>query len=370
MNFKKIAKVLSLGLVLTTTLTACGNKPGVAATVNGVDIPVETFNEEYAAQRNSIVLTSGEDYLKEKLGKEDMTIDQGIREFVLNNLVQMELVRQDAEKKDIKVDEKKVDEQINAIIEQSGSKEKFEEQLKEQGITEKFFRDYLAKQELVKEYQDNLKEELKISEEDAKAIYEKDKDKYFVADADHILVETEDEAKSIEKEIEEGKDFNELAKEKSKDPTAKDNGGKLGEFSTGQMVKEFEDAVVKMKEGEISDPVKTQFGYHLIKLNSLRHKEFDEVKDQIIETATSEKLTEYLNKLEKDAKVKKYINPKKDYELPEELKVKVPGKEADDKNTEGSKNETKNNKNQGTENKTNNQKNQNNTNNKDNKNQK
>ena len=91
------------------------------------------------------------------------------------------------------------------------------------------------------------------------------------------------------------------------------------------------------------------------------------VKDQIIETATSEKLTEYLNKLEKDAKVKKYINPKKDYELPEELKVKVPGKEADDKNTEGSKNETKNNKNQGTENKTNNQKNQNNTNNKNNK---
>ena len=327
MNLKKIVKVFSLGLVLTTTLTACGNKPGVAATVNGVDIPIETFNEEYAAQRNSIVLTSGEDYLQEKLGKEDMTIDQGIREFVLNNLVQMELVRQDAEKKDVKVDDSKVEEQINAIIEQSGSKEKFEEQLKEQGITEKFFREFLAKQELVKEYQAKLKEELK----------------------------------EIKKELDGGADFNEVAKEKSKDPTAKDNGGKLGEFSTGQMVKEFEDAVVKLEAGQVSEPVKTQFGYHLIKLNSLNHKEFEEVKDQIIETATSEKLTEYLNKLEKDAKVKKYVNPKKDYELPEELKVNVPGKENEE--NKDTQNETTNNKNQGTNNKTNN-KTENNTNNK------
>lgn len=362
MNLKKIVKVLSLGLVLTTTLTACGNKPGVAATVNGVDIPIETFNEEYAAQRNSIVLTSGEDYLQEKLGKEDMTIDQGIREFVLNNLVQMELVRQDAEKKDVKVDDSKVEEQINAIIEQSGSKEKFEEQLKEQGITEKFFREFLAKQELVKEYQAKLKEELKISEEEAKEIYDKDKDKYFVADADHILVETEEEAKEIKKELDGGADFNEVAKEKSKDPTAKDNGGKLGEFSTGQMVKEFEDALVKLEAGQISEPVKTQFGYHLIKLNSLNHKEFEDVKDQIIETATSEKLTEYLNKLEKDAKVKKYVNPKKGYELPEELKVNVPGKENEDTNNK--QNETMNNKNQGTDNQKNNKNNKNNQNNK------
>lgn len=362
MNFKKIVKVLSLGLVLTTTLTACGNKPGVAATVNGVDIPIETFNEEYAAQRNSIVLTSGEDYLQEKLGKEDMTIDQGIREFVLNNLVQMELVRQDAEKKDVKVDDSKVEEQINAIIEQSGSKEKFEEQLKEQGITEKFFREFLAKQELVKEYQAKLKEELKISEEEAKEIYDKDKDKYFVADADHILVETEEDAKGIKKELDGGADFNEVAKEKSKDPTAKDNGGKLGEFSTGQMVKEFEDAVVKLEAGQISEPVKTQFGYHIIKLNSLNHKEFEDVKDQIIETATSEKLTEYLNKLEKDAKVKKYINPKKDYDLPEELKVNVPGKENEE--NKDTQNETTNNKNQGTENQKNNKNNKDNQNNK------
>lgn len=346
MKFKNLAKVLSLGLVLTTALTACGNsKPGVVATVNGVDIPVETFNKEYAAQRNSIVLTSGEDYLKQDLGKEGMTIDQGLREYVLNNLVQMELVKQDAEKKGVKVDSSKVDEQIKTIIDQSGSKEKFQEQLKAQGITEDFFKDFLTKQELVKEYQKHMTDELKISEEEAKKIYDEDKSKYFVADADHILVKTEKEAKEIKKQLDDGADFNELAKEKSTDPTAKDNGGKLGEFSSGQMVKEFEEAIVKMKDGEISEPVKTQFGYHIIKLNSLKNKSFDMVKDEIIENKTAEKLTEYLNKIEKDAKVKKYLDPKKDYELPEELKVKAPEKAPDAKDGAAEQKENKNSQN-------------------------
>jgi len=83
--------------------------------------------------------------------------------------------------------------------------------------------------------------------------------------ASHILVKTEEEALNLKKEIENGKDFAKAATEVSLCPSGQ-NGGDLGFFSRGQMVKEFEDAAFSMKKGEVSNPVKTQFGYHLIYL--------------------------------------------------------------------------------------------------------
>lgn len=83
--------------------------------------------------------------------------------------------------------------------------------------------------------------------------------------ASHILVKTEDEAIALKKEIENGKDFAQAAMEVSLCPSGQ-NGGDLGYFSRGQMVKEFEEAAFSMKKGEVSNPVKTQFGYHLIHL--------------------------------------------------------------------------------------------------------
>ena len=87
--------------------------------------------------------------------------------------------------------------------------------------------------------------------------------------ASHILVETEEEAIKLRKLLNDGADFAELAKEKSTGPSGA-NGGSLGWFGPGMMVKPFEDAVVGMKAGEISDPVKTQFGWHILILNESR----------------------------------------------------------------------------------------------------
>jgi peptidyl-prolyl cis-trans isomerase C len=86
------------------------------------------------------------------------------------------------------------------------------------------------------------------------------------ANASHILVKTEDEAKQIKEKLNQGKDFGDLAKQYSSCPSKK-KGGNLGWFSHGQMVKEFEKVTFKLKKGEISEPVKTQFGWHIIKLN-------------------------------------------------------------------------------------------------------
>lgn len=83
--------------------------------------------------------------------------------------------------------------------------------------------------------------------------------------ASHLLVKTEDEAKKLREEIVNGKDFAQVAMEVSLCPSSR-NGGDLGYFSKGQMVKEFEDAAFSMEVGEVSNPIKTQFGYHLIYL--------------------------------------------------------------------------------------------------------
>ncbi len=124
------------------------------------------------------------------------------------------------------------------------------------------------------------------SEEELKKYYEENLDKYISplsVDAKHILVDSEEKAKQILEEIKAGKDFSIAAQEYSSCPS-KDRGGDLGEFTKGQMVPEFEDAVFAMNVGEISEPVKTQFGYHLIQLNNKNeegHYPFEEVKPQI-----------------------------------------------------------------------------------------
>src|SRR5579862_6309117 len=101
--------------------------------------------------------------------------------------------------------------------------------------------------------------------------------------ARHILVDTEDEAKAVEEELKKGADFAELAKKKSKDPGASD-GGDLGFFTKDQMVPEFSAVAFSLEPGKISDPVKTQFGWHIIKVEEKRNRKppsFDQVKSQI-----------------------------------------------------------------------------------------
>lgn len=121
------------------------------------------------------------------------------------------------------------------------------------------------------------------------------------ARAGHILVDTEEQAKEIIKEINEGLSFEEAAQKYSSCPS-KEAGGDLGEFSRGQMVPEFEEVAFTMEEGTISEPVKTQFGYHIIKLsnrNSGGESSFEEVKKQIHEQLIRLKQqNKYLDKID------------------------------------------------------------------------
>jgi peptidyl-prolyl cis-trans isomerase C len=126
--------------------------------------------------------------------------------------------------------------------------------------------------------------------------------------ARHILVETEDEAKAIEAQLKNGADFATLAKAKSKDPGGASDGGDLGFFTKDQMVPEFSAVAFSLEPGKISDPVKSQFGWHIIKVEEKRNRkapDFAQVKPQIENYVTRKAQAEYVAKLREGAKIER-----------------------------------------------------------------
>lgn len=193
-------------------------------------------------------------------------------------------------------------------------------------------RDGIENSQEFKESLEKLKQELKVSiwmktimenaivsESEAKDFYEKNKDKFKTPEgvhARHILVEAEESAKELIDQLKTLKSealkskFIELAKSKSKDGAGA-NGGDLGTFSKGQMVPEFEEAVFKLKEGEITVvPVKTQFGYHVIFVEEKKAESmvsFDDVKEKIIQTLKQKQFQTKLQEAAKELKAKAKI---------------------------------------------------------------
>jgi len=154
-----------------------------------------------------------------------------------------------------------------------------------------------------------------ITESELKAAYENAKDQYTGKEyhVEHILVEKESDAKAIIAQLKAGGNFEEIAKAKSKDPGSAKNGGDLGWVSDKSLVPEFSKAMVQLKNGQISDkPVKTQFGYHIIKVVDSRDTKapsFDEMKDQLKQMIASDqnwqkaKFSEMMQKLRAKAKI-------------------------------------------------------------------
>jgi peptidyl-prolyl cis-trans isomerase C len=128
--------------------------------------------------------------------------------------------------------------------------------------------------------------------------------------ARHILVESEDDAKAILGELKKGADFEQLAKQKSKDSGA--NGGDLGYFTKDQMVPEFSEVAFRLEKGQLSDPVKSQFGWHIIKVEDKRDRsipEFDKVKDQLESYVSRKAQADLVGKLRADAKIERLEQP-------------------------------------------------------------
>jgi peptidyl-prolyl cis-trans isomerase C len=174
--------------------------------------------------------------------------------------------------------------------------------------------DYRAQMELarqsilIRELFEDFKKKNPVSDAEAKAEYEKFKAQVVGTEyrARHILVEKESDAKALIVQLKAGAKFEDLAKKNSKDPGSAESGGDLDFAKADSYVPEFAQAMVKLKKGEMTDtPVKTQFGYHIIKIEDTREAQFppfDEVKAQIVQRLEQIKLQDYQESLRKAAK--------------------------------------------------------------------
>ncbi|MFF5995299.1 peptidylprolyl isomerase [Lysinibacillus sp. KU-BSD001] len=182
-----------------------------------------------------------------------------------------------------KVTDEEIQAEYDAIKEQYG--DQFQMALASSGLTEETFKQNIRFQLL----QEKATEDVKVTDEDIQAYYDQAK---YELNARHILVETEEEAKAIVEELKNGADFAEVAKEKSKDGSAAE-GGNLGWFTVGKMVPEFNDAAYALELNTVSEPVKSQFGYHIIEVTDKREVEgygtLEEKKEEITEALKATK---------------------------------------------------------------------------------
>lgn len=184
-----------------------------------------------------------------------------------------------------------------------------------------------------------IEEKAKVTDKDIKDYYEAH-NKEFISNsqvrASHILVKTEDEAKKILEQVKKGGDFAAIAREKSIDSGSAKNGGDLDFFSRGQMVPEFEKVAFNLKKGEIGGPIRTQFGYHIIKVTDRKEGkpvEFEKIKDLLTQKMTAEKqksiFDSYINGLKNSYKIEinkeavsKIVSEKPESPAPKDSKEK------------------------------------------------
>ena len=233
---------------------------------------------------------------------------------MLAGLLRDELLRQGVKQYNITVTDEDVEAEMDKLADQFGSAIGLEQVLSQYGMTTDDLKGQIRTTLLLEGI---AAKDVTVKEEELKTYYEENKDRYTEPEqvkARHILVEDEDTASSILKRLEKGEDFAEIAKEKSADSGSKDKGGDLGFFERGMMDASFEEAAFNLSIGETSAPVKTMFGYHIIRVEdkkSERLAPLDEVRDDVEKQVVKQKAKQasaVLSELKDAAQIK--INDK------------------------------------------------------------
>lgn len=310
-----IVGVFLLALLVSAVLAGCGENKvpagAIAAVGDGV-VTQEQFDQIWQQAETQYKSQEGAPPFPE----EGTTQYDQLKASIVGYLVQNELITQKAAEMDVKVSQKELDERMKQIVEQVGGQKKLDKLLKEQGVTEVELEDQLEAQMLTDKVRQKVSDSVKVTGEQIKTYFEdpKNKDQFVVpesVDARHVLVKTKAEADKVRALLEaDNTDANwkKVAAQYSIDKSNKDTGGSLGNFPKGRMVKEFEDVAFGLDVGEVSEPVKTQFGWHVIEVTKQTEgstKTLEEAKEGIQQQLKFEKQAtvweDWLKQAEKDA---------------------------------------------------------------------
>ncbi len=311
---RRAATRLLLSALAVVALTACDTvtgtgSPEAAATVGGEDIPIATVEDRFEqASANPQVAQQLE-------GDDSGQFEAQVQSQILSQLILAEIVTQWADELGIEASQAELDAERESVIEQLGGEDQFQQAVEQAGLSEEQVDDQLRQQVL----QTKIAEEVGAGEEVTDAqiedFYEENKDARFGerAQARHILVEGRAKAEQIKRQLDDGGDFAELAQENSTDPGSKDNGGDLGEVTSGQTVPAFEEAVFGAEEGEIVGPVQTQFGFHIIEVTGKTpaqtlEESREEIETELTQSTQNEGLQQALMERAGEAEVE--VNPR------------------------------------------------------------
>ncbi|WP_017728683.1 peptidylprolyl isomerase [Halalkalibacterium ligniniphilum] len=254
--------LLAAGIACMALLAACNNDQA-------------TNNDEAVVEVDGYAITEAEfvDTLKERNGA-----------AVLQELVQLHLLQEAANELDITQEE--IDEELNRYKTQFGVEEDEEllEFLDTQfGITVENLDEFIDQYVIPPLALDKLSTQgVEVTEEQKQQYFEENKESLVELETSHILVEDEETAQEVLEKLEAGEDFAGLAEEYSTDPGSAANGGSLGFNARGVMVEEFDEAAFNLEIGEISEPVQSQFGYHIIKVTDKKDT-YEELESKIQE---------------------------------------------------------------------------------------
>lgn len=308
-----VAIASGVGLATAAGAYFVSQQGGHVAKVNGKAISATEYNLVLEGEKRRATGRDGVDF-KTAEGQKKL---EELKKQLLDQLIERQIVLNEAEKRGLKVTEEDVAKEVDKIQNQyfGGDPAKFTQELTKTGWSMSFFRGKLRQDIAGAKVFEALTKEIKASEAEVKKFYADNKLMFSRGEeiqASHILVKTEAEAKKLREELLKGGDFAALAKKHSTDPGSGQQGGDLGYFGKGRMVPEFEKVAFALKSNEISQPVKTQFGYHLIKKTGQRPpstQSFDQVKTQIEAQIANPKkqafMQEWITKAKKEAKIER-----------------------------------------------------------------
>lgn len=307
----KYRKIFIVGLLiaLVFTISGCKNsEEGLVAKVDGEGITIEEFESEYEVYKRMYEQQLGEDAMSQT-GEGGKTLGEELKGNIVEKLIMERLVSKDAKNMNIVVTDEEIKEQMDQYIAIVEEQEKFDEFLEANKLTKEFLKENLKKDLLFNKHNEAFLKDVKITDEEIENYFNSNKEDLVVVKASHILVKSEEDGKKVIDKLNAGEAFASVAATESIDSSSAVQGGNLGYFKKGTYVNEFEQAAFALKVGETSKLVKTEVGYHVIKIED-RKDTLETLKDDIILVLKDDKYLEKIQSLRDSAKVKIFLDTK------------------------------------------------------------